>query len=419
MEEFSAAYSAGLRECLCLALLLWPTSTIWAQVPLRQSIEVGVLGQTTSNKVTAPYHGVEGPSSFSVLGTNHSQIFAGPLLDYTYEVTNSVSVEGRASYLFGKQPIADMSGGNALLVSGGIRADFGSHRMRFYVRLAPGIVSFNEAGSSLIASGYETARLTHFTFDEGGGFEVRFARTSAFRFDASQILYVEGGRFTTLNGLNYVLPGSVEEHLTFTAGLVHYFGEPVPAQSLTPSTVSLPRNEAAVSFAWQRQPHLAFTGTDLSSDTGVALSASHSFTNWIGLDGSAIVLPGGDAPNYQDGGAETELLAGVRAGVTRPRYGIFVKYRAGAASFSSTINDNVISPPKVRSWDFASDGGGVLEYYPTAGHFLLRLDAGEQYTQYHSVTVKEPAPELTATQGSRYTNSPLILVGVGWRFGSH
>jgi hypothetical protein len=382
----------------------------------RQSIELGALAQTTSNKVTAPYHEVYGPSSFSILGTHHNQVFAGPFLDYTYGITRPLSLEGRASYLLGKQPVVDMSGGNALLVSGGIRATFGSRRMGVYLRLAPGIVSFREAGMSLSNTGYDTTVLTHFTLDEGGGFELHFARTSAFRVDASRILYVEGGQRGRSGGLDYVLPGEVESHMTFTAGLARYFGEPVPAPEPAPSDPSLLRNEAVISFALQRQPHLAFTGAYLSSDSGVALSASHAFATWIGLDASAIVLPGGDAPNYQDGGAETELLAGVRVGLKRDRYGIFAKYRAGSASFSSTINENVIAPPHVRSWDFATDIGGIFEYYPKAGHFLMRLDLGDVYTLYNSVTVKEPPPELTATKGAIYTNSPLILFGAGWRF---
>jgi hypothetical protein len=398
----------------CLLAVLSPTTAAWAQGPGRQSIEVGVLGQTTYNKVTAPYHIVEGPSSVSLLGTNHAQVFAGPLLDYTYGFTNFLSAEGRASYLLGKQPVVNMSGGNALLLSGGIRASFGPRRIKFYVRLAPGIVSFNQAGTALTGKGYDTTVLTHFTLDEGGGLEVHFARSNAFRVDASRILYVEGGRGGSLAGLHYTLPGDVEDHLTFTAGLAHYFGDSVPAPSSPPPEFF--HNAIALSFAWQRQPHLAFSGPYLSSDAGVALSASHALAKWIGLDTSAIVLPGGDAPNYQDGGAETELLAGVRVGVMRARYGIFAKYRAGAASFSSTINQNVIVPPHVRSWDYATDSGAIVEYYPKAAHFLMRLDAGEQYTRYHSVKVTEPPPEYSATQGATFTNSPLILVGVGWRF---
>lgn len=414
-EEFAEATAAFFLRFFLSALLSSTMAAAWAQGPGRQSIIIGVLGQATDNKVTAPYRGIEGPSSFSVVGTNHPQVFAGPFLDYTFGIADFLSVEGRASYLLGKQPVVDMSGGNALLASGGVRASFGPRHIKFYVRLAPGIVSFNKAGTSLTASGYDTTRLTHFTLDEGGGFEVHFARTNAFRVDVSRILYVEGGQSAALRGQHYTLPGHVEDHLTFTTGMVHYFGDSVPAPSSTPSEPWL-HNAAVISFAWQRQPHLAFAGAYLSSDAGVAFSASHAFAKWIGLDASAIVLPGGDAPNYQDGGTETELLAGVRVGLIRTRYGIFAKYRPGSASFSSTINQNVIVPPHVRSWDFATDSGGIFEYYARAAHALIRLDVGDQYTRYHSVKVTEPPPEYSATQGATYTNSPLILVGAGWRF---
>lgn len=415
IEELAEATAAFFLRLFLSALLSFTMATASAQEPGRESIAIGVLGQTTDNKVTAPYRGIEGPSSFSVLGTNHPQEFAGPFLDYTFGVTDFLSLEGRASYLPGKQPVVDMSGGNTLLLSGGVRASFGPNHIKFYVRLAPGVVSFDQAGISLTVSGYDTTRLTHFTLDEGGGFEVYFARTNALRVDASRILYVEGGQSAALGGQHYTLPGNVEDHLTFTAGIVHYFGDPVPVPGPTPSEPWL-HNAAVVSFASQRQPHLAFGGAYLSSDAGVGISASHAFAKWIGLDASAIVLPGGDAPNYQDGGTETELLAGPRVGLIRTRYGIFAKYRAGSASFSSTINQNVPVPPHVRSWDFATDSGGIFEYYPKVAHVLIRLDVGEQYTRYHSVKVTEPAPEYSATQGATYTNSPLILIGAGWRF---
>jgi hypothetical protein len=75
-----------------------------------------------------------------------------------------------------------------------------------------------------------------------------------------------------------------------------------------------------------------------------------------------------------------------------------------------------LAPPHVRSWDFATDVGGIFEFYAKAAHVLIRLDVGEQYTRYHSVKVIEPPPEYSATQAATYTNSSLVLIGAGWRF---
>jgi hypothetical protein len=86
-------------------------------------------------------------------------------------------------------------------------------------------------------------------------------------------------------------------------------------------------NEVALSFAMQPQIHL--DQTNLSRDTGVAVTGSRFVTKWLGIDGSLILLPCGDIRNYQDGDTETELVIGIKAGVKRPHYGVFGKYRPG------------------------------------------------------------------------------------------
>ena len=405
------------QSCLLLSLL-FVAFPIRAQETRRQSIEIGALAQTTSNKVTGPYHFVSGPSSGAILGVHHSQLFAGPLVDYTWSLTRSLSIESRASWLPGKQPIVDMSGGSVLLLTSGIRAGLGSGRFSLYGRLAPGLVSFSQAGGAFTPSGgREISRLTHFALEEGTGVEFRIADATALRFDTSRILFVEGGQSGgPVDGLNFVLPGEIENHMTLAAGIAHYFGGVIEPSSWEARNSAPPRNEISISFALQTQPHLAFLGAYLNPDAGVAVSAGRSLNRWLGLDASLVVLPGGDAPNFQDGGTETEFLPGFRIGVAHPRFAVFAKYRAGVVSFPDTVNQDVLHPPAVRDFDFASDLGGIFEYYPRQGHMLLRLDVGEQYTLFHSVTVSEPPPQDSAIQGATYTNSPLMLLGAGWRF---
>jgi hypothetical protein len=411
------------RACLLASLTLAGT---WLSVPLagaqevhRQSLEIGTLAQTTSNKTTEPCHLVSEPGAGFGQCTNHKQVFAGPLADYTWGFARSLSLEGRAAYLPGKQPVVDCSGGSAMLVTAGMRATLGSHRVRFYARMAPGFVSFSQAISDLSNTGPESSRVTHFALDEGGGAEVRVFGSNALQFDVSQILYLEGGRsLGNVGPFSAAIPSQVESHTIFSAGIAHYFGERLAASPAAESGRSF-RGEADLSFALQKQLHISFP-TPLSTDTGVAVSGAYDFLRWLGVDGSIVVLPGGDAPNYQDGGTETELLGGVRVGVERPRYGIFAKYRLGTASFASTFNPNTgATPPLVRFWTPANETGGIFELYPRRGHFLLRLDVGEQYTYYHSVTVKEPAPPCSACTDvvlSTYGYSPVVMIGGGWRF---
>lgn len=413
-----ASFKTLLLAEFALAIAMLPcfTPLAVAQQQRRQSVEIGTLAQTTGNKVTGPYRIVYGPSSVSFLGVNHHQVFAGPFMDYTWTFARSLSIEGRAAYLSGKQPIASTTGGSALLMTAGLRATTGSHRARFYALTAPGFVSFSQAGTGLNSTGYTTSRITHFALDQGGGVEVKVAGANALRFDVSNILYVEGGEsLGTVGALHWTAPGKIEDHIIFTAGLAHYFGRKLHFSAL-PKPIHRYRNEATLSFALQRQEHLAFTGSYLNSDTGLAVSAAHSITHWLGISALAVVLPGGDAPNFQDGGTETELLGGVRIGVQRPRYGLFAAYRMGTATFASTVNENVASPPPVRTWDYATDASAIVEYYPHRGHFFVQFDAGQQYTFYHSVTVKEPSPENSAVQPSTDTWSPLVMTGFGWRF---
>lgn len=408
------------RACLLASLIL---ADIWLSGPLataqtmgRQSLEIGALAQTTSNKVTEPCHFVSEPGAGLELCTKNRQVFAGPLVDYTWGLARSLSLEGRAAYLPGKQPVVDWSGGSALLVTGGMRATLGWHHVRLYARLAPGFVSFGQAVAGASSISWEEARVTHFALDEGGGAEVRVDGANTVQFDVGRILYIEGGRTLGNSGeFKSALGSLVENHGIFTIGVAHYFGAPLETSTASDAARSF-RSEADLSYAVQTQSHLAFPAP-LSTDTGVAISGAYACLRWIGVDGSLIVLPGGDIPDYQDGGTETEMLGGLRVGVERQRYGIFAKYRAGMASFASTIdNETTRTPPLVRSWTPAADAGAVFELYPHRGHFLLRLDVGEQYTYYHSVTVKEPAPQQSSIQEPSSAYSPLILIGSGWRF---
>ncbi len=384
----------------------------------RQSVEIGSLAQSTDNKVTAPYHGVSGPSSFSYVGTRHEQIFTGPFLRYVWDANSHIGIEGKMAYLPGKQPVQDMSGGSALLATGGIRVTVGEGRVRFFGRVAPGLVSFSQAGGELTESGRQTSRLTHFAFDEGAGADLRVAGHTSIEVGASKILFIEGGESGgSVGGIKFALPGDIEDHMTVELGLVQSFGEAHHRSDELAQPAQTPLvNDVVLSYVLQAQPHLAFGGAYLSRDQGVAISSSHDINRWLGLDASVISLPGGDAPNYQDGGAEIELLAGLRAGIQRPSYGVYGRFRAGGVSFASTIDDNTVPvPPLVRSWDFASDSGGIVEFYPRH-RWIVRLDVGEQNTRFHDVSVKEPAPEYSATQPATSTNSLLILVGTGWRF---
>jgi hypothetical protein len=195
-----------------------------------QSIEIGALGQTASNKITAPFRVVEGPSSLAILGTHHAQVFGGPLVDYTYGFDHFLSIEGRVAYLLGSQPTVNLTGGHAILAGVGIKAEKQFGRYRLYGRITPGLVSFSKAGEFFDVSGTrDVSRLTHFALDEGVGAEYRFTTKDVLRLDVSQVFFGERKQsLPSQNAITVFLPSEVENHLTFSFGgcaLLSRFGQ--------------------------------------------------------------------------------------------------------------------------------------------------------------------------------------------------
>jgi hypothetical protein len=76
------------------------------------------------------------------------------------------------------------------------------------------------------------------------------------------------------------------------------------------------------------------------------------------------------------GNNETQGLFGVRAGIRKPRYGLFAKVRPGITRFywlGVSPGPNTFEQGHTR---FAVDVGGVFEYYPSR-HTAIRIDAGD------------------------------------------
>jgi hypothetical protein len=191
-------------------------------------------------------------------------------------------------------------------------------------------------------------------------------------------------------------------------------GRPMQAERTDLSAAQhLSRN--SVSFAWVNQPQEHLANGDLSTDNGFAFTASHALNHVLDIDGSVLVLPGGDEINYQDGGTETEGFLGVKVGLRREHYGLFVKARPGFSTFPHTYSDGLTyPPPNVPGYDFSADVGAVLEVYPTNKHLLFRSDFGNVLTYYHAVAVTTPSGVIT--QSATGKASVLFMIGAGWRF---
>ena len=70
---------------------------------------------------------------------------------------------------------------------------------------------------------------------------------------------------------------------------------------------------------------------------------------------------------------ETELLAGVRAGVRLGQFGFFAKARPGLVHFTGKFVEDLHGSP---STNFAFDAGGVFEY-TTLRRLTFRIDMGD------------------------------------------
>lgn len=99
--------------------------------------------------------------------------------------------------------------------------------------------------------------------------------------------------------------------------------------------------------------------------------------------------------------AETQLLAGARAGISNDRAGVFLKVRPGLVNFYA----GDFTQRNGTSFNLAVDVGGVLEYYTRPG-MALRLDLGNVTMRFpHAVltgpfTPAKPAGWYHSSQGS-------------------
>jgi hypothetical protein len=382
----------------------------------RQMIEVGGIGQTTGNLERGPYQIISGPNSLSMRGIYHEQLFGGLRIGYEWALSRYLAFSSEFGYMFGHQPTVNQTGGNEVLAHAGLSAHLPFKRFRLYTRVQPGISSFSDVARLYNAAGQrQYGRITHFSLNEAIGAEFPLTGRNLLRVDVSRMSIIEGDAHQGYGtGVSLSLPGGVENHLVMGIGLAHSFGRDVSNSGLRDRTSPLLEKNELI-FSWVLQPQVHLELRDLNVDHGIGITAAHFFKPWLAVDASYIHLPGGDTPNYQDGGAETEALLGVKVGIHRPHYGIFATVRPGVASFTRTYNDETIYPSHyVRSTDFAIASGAAIEIYPRT-RALLRLDIGETETSFPAVEVKLPTG-TSSLQPSSTRSSGLFMIGAGFRF---
>jgi hypothetical protein len=135
----------------------------------------------------------------------------------------------------------------------------------------------------------------------------------------------------------------------------------------------------------------------------------------------------------RNGGNITEGLAGVKVGKRFEKWGVFAKARPGVVSFSEGTFDTI--PPVVpfplfpvffelnRLTTFATDAGGVVEFYPTK-RIVTRFDVGDTIMHFKrrnlNTVLLDPTTNIstpvTIPIPARTSHNFQFITSVGFRF---
>jgi len=138
---------------------------------------------------------------------------------------------------------------------------------------------------------------------------------------------------------------------------------------------------------------------------------------------------GGSGVFGDNSGNITQALLGVKAGKRLQKWGIFGKARPGVVSFSEGDSEFFLTPlsgfsiTQKRATHFATDLGGVLEFYPSK-RIVTRFEAGDTLIYYSRrqsnllsfdpTTGSNSLIPYTTPSGVRHNFQ--FSAGVGWRF---
>lgn len=396
----------------CSALLVWTvllsSSSLLASAQTFTSQEAGLGLQSQTSSL---YVDLAPASIPDYLGPRH--IFPGPVGRYTFNLSPSLALEGSVSYLPGFQTSFGVDNGHETLALAGVKAGWRGRRFGLYGKLEPGIASFSPGLNVNIAPGPpDNQRRTNFALDYGTALEYYPSARTILRFDVSQTLLAEYDqvleRTPTFIDLH---EGHVAEHLGLAFTIAHRFG---PLRRETESVPARRPISAGVLYALQQREHLSFA--QMVPGSGIGAWASWNFSRYLALDSTAFYEPKKDGFIFpQDGGTTTGILAGLKAGIRRDHMGYFAAVRPGVIQFSRT-SDRVVQGSDYweKTTDFAIDGGGILEVYPSR-HTIFRAEAGNDFIHYHEAHILiEPSTETFYAPARR--SSILLLFGAGLRF---
>ncbi|MDQ1611007.1 MAG: hypothetical protein QOG00_938 [Pyrinomonadaceae bacterium] len=165
-----------------------------------------------------------------------------------------------------------------------------------------------------------------------------------------------------------------------------------------------------------------------SSEPGFGGRITYNLTNSFALETQFDFFPDGERfRGSRSGGRIAQGLFGVKAGKRFEKFGVFGKVRPGFTSFSAGREEAILisaTPNFVldfrphRETHFATDVGGVLEFYPSR-RIVTRFDAGDTIIRYRDTTRtffdSTGAPQ-SVPFGSETRHNFQFSAGVGFRF---
>lgn len=151
-----------------------------------------------------------------------------------------------------------------------------------------------------------------------------------------------------------------------------------------------PKVEVGVQFT-----SLTMSEHGSSSEPGVGARITYNLTDNVAVEAQFDLFPDGNRfRGLRNGGRIAQGLFGVKAGKRYEKFGLFGKVRPGFTSFSAGREELVLLSPEPnlvlgfephRETNFATDVGGVLEFYPTR-RIVTRFDAGDTIIRYGDTT---------------------------------
>lgn len=163
------------------------------------------------------------------------------------------------------------------------------------------------------------------------------------------------------------------------------------------------------------------------TEPGVGGRFTYNLTDNLALEAEMNFFPrthNGNASN-EDGGRITEGLFGLKAGKRFEKFGLFGKFRPGFTSFGRAItgprdarvfinNPTLFSFQYGRITHFATDVGGVLEFYPSK-RMVFRFDLGDTIIRYgHQTFIDINGQSVTSEVFTRHNLQ--FGAGVSFRF---